>query len=81
MVDGPAVGLAHAEPLADALADYPYLHSTRADLLRRLARWDESAAAYERALTLTGNEAERAFLAGRLAEVRTAAVGGAEGRA
>ncbi len=81
MVEGPEVGLAHAEPLRDVLADYPYLHSTRADLLRRLARWDESATAYQRAIDLAGNEAERAYLARRLAEVRTAAATGEDARA
>jgi RNA polymerase sigma-70 factor (ECF subfamily) len=73
MVDGPAAGLAHVEPLVRVLDDYPYLHSTRADLLRRLARWGESEVAYGRAIELTTNGPERAFLARRLAEVRTAA--------
>jgi RNA polymerase sigma-70 factor (ECF subfamily) len=41
----------------------------RADLLRRLGRAGEAAADYRRALALTGNDAERAFLSGRLAEV------------
>jgi RNA polymerase sigma-70 factor (ECF subfamily) len=73
MVDGPAAGLAHVEPLASVLDEYPYLHATRADLLRRLARWGESAAAYARAIELTTNGPERTYLARRLAEVRTAA--------
>ena len=42
--------------------DYPYLHAARADLLRRLERWTEAEAAYGRALALTTNTAERAFL-------------------
>ena len=45
---------------------YPYLHAARADLLRRLERWSEAEAAYRRALELTTNGAERAFLEGRL---------------
>ena len=45
------------------LEDYRYLHSTRADLLRRLGRADEARAAYERALELTPEGAEREFLA------------------
>ena len=54
------------------LADYHLFHATRADLLRRLGRRVEAAAAYERALSLATNEAERAFLACRLGEVRAA---------
>ena len=48
---------------------YAYLHSARADLLRRLERHDEAAAAYARALELTDNARERAFLERRLEEV------------
>jgi RNA polymerase sigma-70 factor (ECF subfamily) len=73
MVDGPAAGLDHTESLLDPLTDYSYLHATRADLLRRLARWAEAEAAYARALELTTNGPERAYLARRLVEVRTAA--------
>jgi RNA polymerase sigma-70 factor (ECF subfamily) len=71
MADGPEQGLALVERVADAgsLESYPYLHSARADLLRRLSRRDEAAAAYRRALELTSNAAERRFLNGRLAEV------------
>ncbi|SDD05737.1 RNA polymerase sigma-70 factor, ECF subfamily [Geodermatophilus telluris] len=66
-VSGPAAGLA----LVDAL-DLPRSHllpAVRADLLRRLGRRAEAAAAYDRALALAGNAAERAFLARRRAEV------------
>jgi uncharacterized glyoxalase superfamily protein PhnB len=52
------------------LAGYRYLPATRADLLRRLGRRAEAATAYEQALTLTDNEAERAFLTGRRDETR-----------
>jgi RNA polymerase sigma-70 factor (ECF subfamily) len=48
---------------------YQYLHSTRAELLRRLDRREEARAAYGRALELAGNEAERRFLERRLAEL------------
>jgi RNA polymerase sigma-70 factor (ECF subfamily) len=48
---------------------YVYLHSTRAELLRRLDRADEAAVAYRRALELAAGGAERAFLERRLAEV------------
>jgi RNA polymerase sigma-70 factor (ECF subfamily) len=71
MADGPAIGLAMMDGLAasGALETYPYLHAGRADLLRRLGRWSEAAAAYRRALALTTNAPERAFLEGRLREV------------
>jgi RNA polymerase sigma-70 factor (ECF subfamily) len=49
------------------LADYRYLHSTRAELLRRLDRRPEAADAYRRALALTHAEAEIRFLKRRLA--------------
>ena len=68
--DGPAAGLAALDALADEpqLATYAYLPSARADLLRRLGRHDEAAAAYRRALDLTDNAVESGFLAARLAE-------------
>jgi RNA polymerase sigma-70 factor (ECF subfamily) len=59
-VDGPEVGLALVEQLP--LAAYHPWAATRADLLRRLGRRDEARAAYDEAIALTGNEAERAFL-------------------
>jgi len=73
MTDGPALGLAMVAALAaeGRLDDYVYLHATRADLLRRLGRRSEAAAAYERALALAANATERRFLERRLAEVRT----------
>jgi RNA polymerase sigma-70 factor (ECF subfamily) len=52
----------------EGLDDYRYLHSTRADLLRRLGRTGEAHAAYEKALGLTTGEAERRFLERRLSE-------------
>src|SRR3954466_1122115 len=57
-VAGPAAGLAAVEALgADpAMAEYRFFHATRADFLRRLARWGEAAAAYGAALALTSNE-------------------------
>jgi RNA polymerase sigma-70 factor (ECF subfamily) len=48
---------------------YHYLHATRAELLRRLERVDESRAAYERALGLVHSDAERRFLEARLREL------------
>ena len=49
---------------------YHYLHSTRAELLRRLDRVDDARAAYARALELVHSDAERRFLELRLAELR-----------
>jgi len=60
-----------ARPVSGALDDYSYLHAARADLLRRLGRDVEAAAAYDRAAALTANAAERAFLGRRLDEVRS----------
>ncbi len=71
MADGPAVGLAMMDGIAAGgdLEGYPYLHSARADMLRRLERWTEAADAYRRAIALTTNAPERAFLERRLGEV------------
>ena len=71
MADGPAAGLALVAELeqAGALADYYLLPATRADLLRRLGRDREAAAAYGRALELVATDAERRFLRKRLSEV------------
>jgi RNA polymerase sigma-70 factor, ECF subfamily len=51
------------------LDGYHYLHATRGELLRRLDRVADARGAYERALELVHSEAERRFLAGRLAEL------------
>ncbi len=51
------------------LDNYPYLHSTRAELLRRLDRADEAIAAYRRALELLTAEPERRFVRRRIAEL------------
>ena len=71
MADGPGAGLALVDRIAasGALDDYPYLHSTRADLLRRLDRRAESVAAYRAALGRTANAPERAFLEKRISEL------------
>jgi RNA polymerase sigma-70 factor (ECF subfamily) len=52
-----------------ALDGYRYLHSTRAELLRRLGLVDEARAAYGRALALTTSEPERRFLEQRRSEI------------
>jgi RNA polymerase sigma-70 factor (ECF subfamily) len=66
-VEGPAAGLAEVEEVAadGRLDGYAPLHAARADMLRRLGRGGEAAAAYARAAELSVNPAERAFLAGR----------------
>ena len=71
MVDGPARGLELLDGIAadGTLDDYHLLHAARADFLRRLHRRSEASLAYQRAYDLAGNEAERDFLARRLAEV------------
>ena len=51
------------------LASYPYFHSTRAELLRRLGRIEEARSAYRRALELMRTEPERRFLERRLLEL------------
>ncbi|GGU51719.1 RNA polymerase sigma factor [Streptomyces violascens] len=70
MRDGPEAGLAALDALnADALRGYHPLPAARADLLRRLGRTAEAAAAYRAALELVDNERERAFLRRRLADL------------
>ena len=71
MVDGPDAGLARLDALAEreGIRGYHLLHAARADLLRRAGRRAEARAAYEQALSLAGNEAERRYLGRRLAEV------------
>ena len=74
MADGAAAGLALVDAIDDrgALAGYYLLPATKADLLRRLGRRDEAAAAYRAALLLTATDAERRYLERRLAEVSDA---------
>jgi RNA polymerase sigma-70 factor (ECF subfamily) len=66
---GAAAGLAIVEALSPSLDEYQYLHSSRAELLRRLGRAAEARVAYGRALELTRSGAERRFLSRRLAEL------------
>jgi RNA polymerase sigma-70 factor (ECF subfamily) len=67
-VHGPARALAVVEELD--LDQYHLFHATRADLLRRLARIDDAAAAYDRAIELATNAQERRFLQDRRSAVR-----------
>jgi RNA polymerase sigma-70 factor (ECF subfamily) len=68
MSEGIPAGLALVEALAASgrLEGYRLLPATRADLLRRAGRSAEARAAYEEALELTTNEAERRYLSDRL---------------
>jgi len=71
MLNGPEAGLALIDALLDRglLTDYHLAHAARADLCRRLGRFGEARAAYERALALTRLEPERRFLLRRLEEL------------
>jgi len=66
-IEGAAAALAIVDGLP--LDEYQYLHSTRADLLRRLGRADEARGAYRRALELAHSDSERRFLEQRIAEL------------
>ncbi len=69
MRDGPQAGLALIDAILahGDLTDYHLAHAARADLSRRLGRFDDARAAYERALALARQEPERQFLTRRLA--------------
>ncbi|QUQ66859.1 RNA polymerase sigma factor [Kutzneria sp. CA-103260] len=69
-VSGPSAALAIVDGLD--LPSYHVFHVVRADLLRRLHRLDEAADAYRRAIELTENSAEEAFLARQLHAARSA---------
>ncbi|HEY5171744.1 MAG TPA: RNA polymerase sigma factor [Acidimicrobiia bacterium] len=70
MADGPEAGLRLVDALDDsgALSGYHLLFATRADLLRRLGRPAEAAVSYRNALALAATDAERRYLARRLAQ-------------
>jgi RNA polymerase sigma-70 factor (ECF subfamily) len=71
MRDGPEAGLSLMDALLarGELVEYHLAHSARADLCRRLGRWAEARAAYERALELARQEPERRFIERRLREI------------
>jgi RNA polymerase sigma-70 factor (ECF subfamily) len=70
MRDGPQAGLSLVDALLPELEGYHLAHAARADLCRRLGRKDEAIASYEKALTLSRQEPERRFLAGRIAALK-----------
>jgi RNA polymerase sigma-70 factor (ECF subfamily) len=61
-VSEPEVALAAVDRLEDELAACHAYHATRADLLRRMGRSQESRAAYDAAIELAANTAEIAYL-------------------
>jgi RNA polymerase sigma-70 factor, ECF subfamily len=69
-LDGPEVALAAVDRLEPRLAGYHAYHATRADLLRRLGRSQNSRAAYDKAIELAGNTAETAYLTRRRDQLR-----------
>jgi RNA polymerase sigma-70 factor (ECF subfamily) len=73
MAAGPRAGLAAMDRLtaSNDLNEYHLLYAARADLLRRLELFDESAKSYARALELVTNDSERRFLERRLREVQS----------
>ncbi|MGH3704329.1 MAG: tetratricopeptide repeat protein, partial [Agromyces sp.] len=68
-VDGPDAALPIIDRLDGALHGYHAFHASRAELLRRLGRRDEAITAYDRAIALAGNSAERAHLSRRRDEL------------
>ena len=73
MAFGPATGLEVVDTLVDepTMQGYHLLPATRADLLRRLDRRSEAAAAYRAALALSTTDAESRYLRRRLEEALT----------
>ncbi|MGG5751000.1 RNA polymerase sigma factor [Zafaria sp. Z1313] len=67
-LDGPAAALAEIDRLAGSLDGYHAFHATRAELLRRLGRNGDAVSAYDAAIRLAGNPAERAYLSRRRGE-------------
>jgi RNA polymerase sigma-70 factor (ECF subfamily) len=68
-VEGPAAALSIVDRLEDSrTAAYYLFHAIRADLLRRLARYDEAEQAYKAAIARAENSKEREFLQRRLAD-------------
>ena len=72
MVEGPVAALKVIEPLIadNDLENFHLLHSTRADLLRRIGDSSGAADSYRRALSLVKNDSERRYLERRLGEVQ-----------
>ena len=73
-VDGPNAALEILD--AHPLEGYHAYQATRADLLRRAGRTVAAVSAYQRAIDLASNPAERAFLRSRLDELRARPIPG-----
>lgn len=71
MAEGAEAGLAIVDRLADSppLSNYPPYFTARAEMLRRAGRLKDAAIAYEEAIARAENNASRAFLKRRLAEI------------
>jgi RNA polymerase sigma-70 factor, ECF subfamily len=71
MAEGPAVGLELIDVIAASgeLRDYYLMWAARADLLRRLGRWEEAAESYRAALARVGSAPERRFIRRRIEEM------------
>ncbi|MFC7403776.1 RNA polymerase sigma factor [Georgenia alba] len=67
--DGPAAGLALLDEAAEETRRFQPAWATRAHLLARLGRREDAVAAYEKAITLTHDVAERDFLLARRSAV------------
>jgi RNA polymerase sigma-70 factor, ECF subfamily len=74
MASGPAAGLELVDALREepSLKNYHWLPSVRGDLLKKLSRWDEARAEFERAAALTRNARERDLLLARAQECAAA---------
>ena len=64
--EAPQVALDALAPLERQLIDYQPFQATKADFRRRLGRSAKARSAYARAIALSGNDSERAFLEGRM---------------
>ena len=71
MRDGPAAGLGLVNQILERgdLRDYRLAHAARGELSRRVGDIEQARAAFTRALALTKQDAERRFIAARLAEL------------
>ncbi len=69
MADGNEKGLSALDDVAAELAEYPWFHSARAELLKRLNRFEEATESYRRAIGLTNNLESRTFLEQRLSSI------------
>ncbi|MER7170127.1 RNA polymerase sigma factor [Streptomyces mesophilus] len=78
-VAGPAAGLKAVDRLAPQLVGYRHFHAVRGDLLQRLQRREEAAAAYTAALRMAENRAEQKFLRAALGRLNGDAGAGLDG--